>query len=71
MLSKQDIEELFDIPILGIIPHDSKVIVSQNIGLPVVAMRSKATRQFMYLSEQMITQEDLAREEEIHEILQK
>lgn len=55
MLSKNDIEELFDIPILGTIPHDYKVIISQNKGIPVVTMHSKATRRFMYLSKQMIT----------------
>lgn len=68
MLSKQDIEELFDIPVLGIVPHDTKVIVSQNIGIPVVTMRSKATKQFMYLSEQMITEVDLEGEECIYDI---
>lgn len=56
MLSIKDIEELFDIPIIGTIPHDTKVMISQNKGIPVVTMRSKATRQFMYLSEQMLTE---------------
>ena len=56
LLSKQDIAELFDIPILGTIPRDEHVIISQNKGIPVVTMRSKATRSFMYLSEQMITE---------------
>ena len=55
-LSKEDIADLFDIPVLGTIPHDNKVIISQNKGIPVVTMRSKATRSFMYLSEQMITE---------------
>ena len=68
MLSKQDIEELFDIPILGVIPHDNKVIISQNIGTPVVTMRSKVTKQFMYLSEQMIAKVDLEGEEYIYDI---
>ena len=54
MLSKTDIAELFDIPVLGTIPHDDKVIVSQNKGIPVVTMRSKATKSFRHLSEQMI-----------------
>ena len=54
MLSKEDISDLFDIPILGAIPHDNKVIVSQNKGLPVVAMRSKATRSFRNLSLRMV-----------------
>lgn len=67
MLSKKDIEELFEIPILGTIPHDTKVIISQNKGTPVVTMRSKATRQFMYLSEQMIIEEDLEGEECIYD----
>jgi len=68
MLSKEDISELFDIPILGTIPHDEKVIVSQNRGIPVISMRSKATRQFMYLSEQMITELNLEEEECIYDI---
>jgi len=68
MLSKHDIEELFDVPILGTIPHDTKVMISQNKGIPVVTMRSKATRQFMYLSEQMITEIDLEGEECIYDI---
>ena len=68
MLSRDDIEELFDIPILGVIPHDTKVMISQNKGVPVVTMRSKATRQFMYLSEQMITDYDLEGEEYIYDI---
>ena len=54
MLSEADISELFDIPILGTIPHDYKVVVSQNNGLPVVSMRSKATKSFLFLSRQMI-----------------
>lgn len=68
MLSKQDISELFDIPILGTIPHDTKVFISQNKGIPVITMRSKATRQFMYLSEQMITNLKLEEEEFIYDI---
>lgn len=53
-LSKTDIAELFDIPVLGTIPHDERVIISQNKGIPVVTMRSKATKSFRHLSEQMI-----------------
>ena len=68
MLSQKDIEELFDIPVLGTIPRDTKVLISQNRGIPVVTMRSKATRQFMYLSEQMIVEEDLEGEECIYDI---
>ena len=68
MLSKKDIEELFDIPILGVISHDTKVMISQNKGIPVVTMRSKATKQFMYLSEQMITNISLDKEEYIYDI---
>lgn len=68
MLSKHDIEELFDIPILGTIPHDTKVMISQNKGIPVVTMRSKATRHFMYLSEQMIVDMDLEEEECTYDI---
>ncbi len=59
MLSQSDIMELFDIPILGTIPHDYKVIVSQNNGLPVVSMRSKATKSFHFLSKQMTKEYEL------------
>lgn len=58
MLSKADISELFDVPILGTVPHDYKVIVSQNNGFPVVSMRSKATRSFILLSRQMIKENE-------------
>lgn len=68
MLSQKDIEELFDIPILGTISHDTKVMISQNRGIPVVTMRSKATRQFMYLSEQMMKEIHLEGEEYIYDI---
>ncbi len=68
ILSKEDIAELFDIPILGTIPHDNKIFISQNKGIPVITMRSKATRQFMYLSEQMITNLEVEEEEFIYDI---
>ena len=68
MLSKEDISELFDIPILGTIPHDERIIVSQNRGIPVITMRSKATRQFMHLSEQMMAEIDWKEEECIYDI---
>ena len=68
MLSKPDIEELFDVPILGVIPQDTKVMISQNKGVPVVMMRSKATKQFMYLSEQMIQEPELEEEAYICDI---
>ena len=68
MLSKEDIYELFDIPILGTIPHDERIIVSQNRGIPVITMRSKATRQFMHLSEQMMAEINWKEEECIYDI---
>ena len=45
--TRQDIEEILGIRSLGIIPVDEKVIVSQNKGIPVISMRSKASRAFM------------------------
>ena len=54
MLSKNDMEELFDIPILGTIPHDNKIVISQNNGIPVVAFRSKATKTYLQLAKRMI-----------------
>lgn len=68
MLSKDDIKELFDIPILGTIPHDNKIFISQNRGIPVITMRSKATRYFMFLSEQMMTNLESEEKEFIYDI---
>lgn len=68
MLSKEDIKELFDIPILGTIPHDNKIFISQNRGIPVITMRTKATRYFMYLSEQMMTNLESEEKEFIYDI---
>ncbi len=68
MLSQKDIAELFDIPVLGTIPHDNKVFISQNKGVPVITMRSKATREFMCVSAQMITNLKLEEEEFIYDI---
>ena len=56
MLSKKDIAELFDIPILGTISHDNKILISQNKGIPVVAFRSKATKTYLQLAKQMINE---------------
>ncbi len=47
MLSKTDIEEILGVKSIGVIPVDDKVIVSQNQGIPVLAVRSKAARAFM------------------------
>jgi septum site-determining protein MinD len=46
MLSPEDIEEILDIPAIGCIPSDEKVIISQNRGIPVIALKSKAGRAF-------------------------
>ena len=49
MLSKKDIAELFDISILGTIPHDNKIVISQNNGIPVVAFPYVSKRNIMQL----------------------
>ena len=59
MLSKKDIAELFDISILGTIPHDNKILISQNKGIPVVAFRSKATKIYLQLAKQMTKENSL------------
>ncbi len=55
MLSQEDIEEVLGIESIGCIPVDEKVIISQNRGVPVVSMRSKAGKQFLSVARQMIT----------------
>ncbi|MBR4027787.1 MAG: septum site-determining protein MinD [Lachnospiraceae bacterium] len=56
MLSKKDIAELFDIPILGVIPRDAKIMASQNKGVPVISMHSKAGKCFFALSKQIVSE---------------
>lgn len=46
MLSAADVEEILGIPSIGCIPSDEKVIISQNRGIPVVSLKSKAGRAF-------------------------
>lgn len=50
MLSVQDIEELLGISCIGTIPEDDKIIISQNQGIPVISMPSKAGRYFRRLA---------------------
>ena len=47
MLSQKDIEDILGISAVGVIPADEKVVVSQNKGVPVLAMHAKASRAFM------------------------
>jgi septum site-determining protein MinD len=47
MLSESDIVELLSLNCIGVIPTDDKVIISQNQGVPVLALHSKAGRAFM------------------------
>lgn len=54
-LSQKDIADLLDIPILGVVYHDKKIIASQNKGTPVITMRTKATECYHLLSQKMIS----------------
>lgn len=47
MLSKKDIEDILGVSSIGVVPVDEKVIVSQNQGVPVLALRAKSARAFM------------------------
>jgi septum site-determining protein MinD len=47
MLSREDIVEILELPCIGVIPADDKVIISQNSGVPVLSLRAKAGRAFM------------------------
>ena len=62
VLSKEDIQDLFDVPVLGTIPYDYKVTISQNNGVPVMTMRSKATKSFLFLSQKLVSNELFERE---------
>jgi septum site-determining protein MinD len=67
MLSPEDIEEILDIPSIGCIPSDEKVIISQNKGIPVIALKSKAGRAFKNVVRNIpasrVTPVDLSKEE--------
>ena len=55
MLSAMDIEEILGVPLLGDIPIDNKVLISQNRGLPVISVhRSRAARAYHRISRNML-----------------
>lgn len=55
MLSPKDIEEILGLPLIGNVPTDHKVLLSQNRGLPVISCnRSKAARAYHRISRNMI-----------------
>jgi septum site-determining protein MinD len=63
MLSEKDIGEVLGISCIGVIPSDDKIIISQNQGVPVLSLHSKAGRAFMQTARRLIsprvTPEDL------------
>ncbi len=44
MMSQKDIEEILGMKCIGTIPVDKKIIISQNMGVPVISMRCSAKR---------------------------
>lgn len=54
MLSEYDISEFLGEECLGLIPHDNKVIISQNRGIPVLELRSNAGK-YLYRIAQSFT----------------
>lgn len=47
MLSQKDVEDILGLSAIGVIPADERIVVSQNKGIPVLSMHTKATRAFM------------------------
>ncbi len=53
MLSKEDVEEVLGMESIGCIPSDEKVIISQNKGIPVVSIKSRAGKQFLAVAKEL------------------
>ncbi len=56
MLSREDIEEVLGMESLGCIPADEKVIISQNKGIPVVSIKSRAGKSFLAAAKEIATE---------------
>ena len=41
------VEDILGLSAIGVIPADERIVVSQNKGIPVLSMHTKATRAFM------------------------
>ena len=50
MLSSEDIYELLTIPILGTIPRDASILVSENQGDPVITLKAKISAAYDQLA---------------------
>ncbi len=53
MLSQEDVEEILGMKCLGTISEDEKIIVSQNLGLPVISMNTRAAREFRRVAKRL------------------
>ena len=62
MLSRDDIEEILDIRAIGTVSSDKKIIISQNRGIPAVALRSRAGREFFEISKRFNIAEEVSNE---------
>lgn len=51
MLSETDISEFLGESCLGLVPHDNKVIISQNRGIPVLELKSSAAKGLFKLAQ--------------------
>lgn len=71
MLSREDVEEVLGLTSLGCISVDEKVIISQNKGIPVVALKSKAGKQFSEIAKMIASPEEKPEEEAPKAVLEE
>ena len=55
MLSSSDVEEILDLPVLGVVPNNHRIVVSQNYGVPVGMIHKKSARPFRIIAKRVLT----------------
>jgi septum site-determining protein MinD len=62
MISSREIEDIIGIGCIGCVPDDSKVIVSQNRGIPVISMHTPAGRAYRQIARKLLLPRVIARD---------
>lgn len=66
IITPEEIQEILDIPLLGVIPEDNAVVISANQGKPVAYQpQSKLGELFMNMAKKLSSQEPIMQEDTV------
>ncbi len=60
LLSQEDVEDVLGLQALGIIPSDEKIVIGQNKGIPVMALKSASQKAFLDICRKMLAKDAVA-----------